>query len=114
MGKKPLETIELRLSSQVASRTFFCRSVSGGSKEDLLSMLQSPERKTPVPTDTMAKLRQAASTFPKTPSIIRHIPLTDPELSEVDKSQQSLHVCITLVPSYVDSNMLTVLAELML
>lgn len=46
-------------------------------------MLQSPERKTPVPTDTMAKLRQAASTFPQTPSIIRHIPLTDPELSEV-------------------------------
>lgn len=45
-------------------------------------MLQSPERKTPVPTDTMAKLRQAASTFPQTPSIIRHIPLTDPELSE--------------------------------
>ena len=46
-------------------------------------MLQSPERKTPVPVDAMAMLRQAASTFPQTPSIIRHIPLTDPELIEV-------------------------------
>lgn len=59
------------------------RSTSGGSKEDFLSMLQSPERKTPAPEDPMAKLKKAASTFPKTPSIIRHIPLTDTELNEV-------------------------------
>ncbi len=64
------------------------RAVSGGSKEDSLSMLQSPERK--VSSDAIDKLKQAASTFPKTPSIIRHIPLDDPELNEVLHTIQTM------------------------
>jgi hypothetical protein len=51
--------------------------------EDPLSMLQSPERKVPIGADALEKLRQAASTYPGTPSIIRHVPLEDSELDKV-------------------------------
>jgi len=51
--------------------------------EDPLSMLQSPERKTPLGANALEKLRQAASTYPGTPSIIRHAPKE--EDSELDK-----------------------------
>lgn len=50
--------------------------------EDPLSMLQSPERKVPIGADALEKLRQAASTYPGTPSIIRHVPLEDSELDK--------------------------------
>lgn len=61
--------------------------------EDPLSMLQSPERKTPLGADALEKLRQAASTYPGTPSIIRHAP------KEHDSELDKVHLPSSILPS---------------